>query len=132
MAAFRKELRRLSENSDEAAEKAAVRLRAVDEKIEVLSRNMMISEGSSALHRLLADLEQERARLELIKPSERPKAEILPHPILLERFKEKIRNLRLALSDDAVRPQAAELIGQLIKSVTIYPGETPELKSPPT
>ena len=34
--------------------------------------------------------------------------------------------MEVALSDDAVRSQAAELIGELIESVMIYPGERPE------
>jgi hypothetical protein len=34
----------------------------------------------------------------------------------------------LGMSDNAVRSQAAELIGELIESVKIYPGERPEAK----
>ena len=95
----------------------------MDRKIEILAQNMLVSEGSPTLHRMLAELEQERTRLSEGRPLELPTAEILPHPALLERFAQKIGNLREALSDEGVRPRAAELIGQLIESVTIYPGE---------
>ncbi len=54
-----------------------------------------------------------------VRPLEQSTAEIHPHPILLERFREKIANLSESLGDEAVRPRAAELIGQLIESVTI-------------
>ena len=80
MTEFQKEVRRRSERSDEVALEAVARLHEVDGKIDILARNMLVSEGSPTLHRMLADLEQERARLALIKPLELPTAEILPHP----------------------------------------------------
>jgi site-specific DNA recombinase len=51
----------------------------------------------------------------------KPAAEILPHPALLERFREKVTALQATLDQEGVRTEAAQIIGTLIESVTIYP-----------
>ena len=122
-AEFEKETRRLSDASEQMATETSTRLREVDRQIETLARNIRVSDASPVLHRMLAELEQERSQLAAVRPLARPISRILPHPTLLERFREKIGDLREALTDEAVRPQAAQLIGELIESVTIYPGE---------
>ena len=79
---------------------------------------------SSAPSELLTKLESEKAMLKACLAKAvcpQPTAEILPHPILLERFREKIGNLVEALVDDAIRPEAVSIIANLIESVTIYP-----------
>jgi site-specific DNA recombinase len=47
-------------------------------------------------------------------------AAIFPHPALLEQFRVKVKDLRAILDRDAVRPEAAKIIAQLIESVTIH------------
>jgi site-specific DNA recombinase len=51
-------------------------------------------------------------------------ATILPHPVLLDRFEQKVAALRVSLDDEAIRTEAAATLATLIASVTIYPGET--------
>ena len=41
--------------------------------------------------------------------------------MLLARFEDKVRALRDALNDERIRTEAAQIIGQLIERVTIYP-----------
>ena len=50
-----------------------------------------------------------------------PTTTILPHPVLLQRFEEKIGRLCETLNDEAVRGEAARIIPTFIESVTIYP-----------
>ncbi|MXP42092.1 hypothetical protein GRI75_10615 [Altererythrobacter soli] len=126
VAEFRKGLRELTERSENKGARATERLAEVDQQIDMILRNMLVSEASPALHRMLAELEQEKRELEEAMQFEPPAAELLPHSTLLRVFKEKVDALSSALNDESVRVQAAELIGDLIESVTVYPGETPE------
>ena len=50
-------------------------------------------------------------------------ATILPHPVLVERFEQKVAALRVSLDDEAIRTEATAILTTLIESVTIYPGE---------
>ena len=73
---------------------------------------------------LLCDTEAEKAKLESLltrSTSAKPLAQIVPHPVLVQKFGDKIGALRETLNDDAVRTEAAELIVKLIESVTIHP-----------
>ena len=85
--------------------------------LSVLENNLLQPE--------LAELEQEKKKLEVVTLSEPIEAELLPHPVLLQMFKEKVKKLGTALNDNSVRAEAAGLIGELIQSVTIYAGERP-------
>ena len=104
----------------------AARLKEIEEQIATLANNMLVSSASPTLHKMLADLEQEKRLLETEKPTASSKVKILPHPVLVERFRAKVKNLRAALEDETIRLQAVEVIGALIHSVTIYPGEAPQ------
>lgn len=103
----------------------AARLTEIEGQIATLANNMLVSSASPTLHKMLADLEEKKRLLETVKPTASPKMKILPHPVLVERFKAKVKNLRAALEDETIRLQAVELIGALVHSVTIYPGEAP-------
>lgn len=46
--------------------------------------------------------------------------------MLAHLYREKVANLTRSLEDEAIRPQAAAIIRQIIHSVTIYPSEQPE------
>ncbi|WP_100259594.1 recombinase family protein [Qipengyuania seohaensis] len=103
----------------------AARLKELEGQIATLANNMLVSSASPTLHKMLADLEDEKRLLETVKPIASPKVKILPHPVLVERFTAKVKNLRSALDDETIRLQAVEVIGALIQSVTIFPGEAP-------
>lgn len=51
----------------------------------------------------------------------RHEGEYLPHPVLVERITAKVKNLRAALEDHAIRLQGVEVVGVLVRSDTIYP-----------
>ena len=46
-------------------------------------------------------------------------AEILPHPVLLKRFEEKVADLRTALNGKTIRTEAWQVIDDLIENVTM-------------
>jgi hypothetical protein len=57
-----------------------------------------------------------------LSAAERPRAApVLPHPVLLRRFEEKVKDLRAALNDPAIRSDAMKLVQDLIETVTIHP-----------
>jgi site-specific DNA recombinase len=73
---------------------------------------------------MIRDREAEKTKLKAVltsKAAPAQKADILPHPILLEQFSRKVEALRASLDDDAIRPEAATVLSTLIESVTIYP-----------
>ena len=122
VAEFRRETQRLSETADNRVAGAQERLAQVNGQIETLARNMLMSEASPTLHRMLAELEAEKLTLEAAQPTvPRPTADILPHPALVALFQEKVRSLRIALDDDLIRTEATSALSSLIESVTIYP-----------
>ncbi|MEA1015270.1 hypothetical protein [Sphingosinicella sp. LY1275] len=122
---FKREMARLARESERGEERTSERLLEVEAEIDSLSQNMLAGILSPTLAKMLAEREAEqaalKARLERVRPV--ATAEILPHPVLLKRFEEKVADLRAALNDKAVRRQAAETLSSLIESVTIYPGD---------
>ena len=52
---------------------------------------------------------------------ERPASAVLPAvPVLLDLFRTKVSILRASLNDEAVRPQAAEMLTSLIDRITVH------------
>ena len=45
---------------------------------------------------------------------------MLPHPLLLERYGDRVRKAREALTDPAVAEEAAETLESLIDEIAIY------------
>jgi site-specific DNA recombinase len=120
---FKREMARLARDSERGEERTSERLLEVEAEIHNLSQNMLAGILSPTLTKMLAEREAEqaalKARLERVRPV--VTAEILPHPVLLKRFEEKVADLRSALNDKSIRRQAAETLSSLIESVTIYP-----------
>lgn len=100
------------------------RLAVIETELENLSANMLPGLLSPTLMKMLSDREAEKAELETrlsrTAPA-KPIAQIVPHPELLQKFKEKIGALRDTLNDERIRTEAAELMDRLIESVTIHP-----------
>ncbi|MEA1086459.1 recombinase family protein, partial [Sphingomonas sp. CD22] len=120
---FEREVARVNQSRDQRDEVTATRLNGVRQELENLTANLLQGVLSPTLQTLLASREAERALLEarLAAPSASSSADILPHPMLLRRFKEKVAALRETLNDEAVIGEAAEVLETLIESVTIYP-----------
>lgn len=121
--AFKQEVARITQNDDQRDEAASARLDVVTRELENLAANLLQGVLSPTLQTLLANREAEKIILEarLAAQPATSGASILPHPMLLRRFEEKVAALRETLDDEAVRGEAAEILSTLIESVTIYP-----------
>ena len=86
-------------SADTNAIQNAARLNELEGQIATLANNMLVSSASPTLHKMLGDMEEEERLLETAKPTASPKVKIFPQPVLVERFKAKVKNLRTALED---------------------------------
>ena len=120
---FSKEIARRTRGEDANATIGKQRLVEVEREIEALSQNLLAGVVGPTITRMLTERETERSRIEgELAAAARPKgAAVLPHPVLLKRFEEKVRDLRSALSDPAIHSEAVDLIQDLLESVTIHP-----------
>ncbi len=121
-AEFKREVNRLRSSGDNEQERARARLAELDSEIGNLAANFARGVVSSTLANMLSDREAERDRLvdRLRQLQSAQRAEILPHPALLERYAEKVKQARLALSDPLVQTEAAQTLRSLIETVTVY------------
>ena len=103
---------------------ADVRRRQLETELANLYQNLLAGLASPALQARISEREIEKARLATITrvAVERPSADILPHPALMDMFTQKVEALRTTLDDASVRSEASEILSTLIESVTIYPG----------
>ena len=100
------------------------RLAAIEMELANLAANLRSGVVSPLLMQLLSETEAEKAKLESLLTRStlaKPVAQIVPHPVLVQKFGEKIGALRETLNDETIRTEAAELMDNLIESVTIYP-----------
>ncbi len=121
---FNREVTRITGQQSDRDRETKGRLAAIEREPANLAANMRRGVLSPLLMQLLCDTEAERAKLESLltrSTSAKPLAQIVPHPVLVQKFGDKIGALRETLNDDAVRTEAAELIVKLIESVTIHP-----------
>jgi site-specific DNA recombinase len=88
-----------------------------------LTQNLLGGLVSPILMDMISDREAELARLsaQTVSATARKPADILPPPVLLERFSQKVTALRTSLDDVTIRSEAASVLATLIESVTIYP-----------
>jgi site-specific DNA recombinase len=88
-----------------------------------LTQNLLGGLVSPILMDMISDREAELARLsaQTVGATARKPADILPHPVLLQRFSQKVTALRTSLNDLTIRSEAAGALATHIESVTIYP-----------
>ena len=113
---------RLTSTSTQHDQSVIDRLAGVTREIDMLAANMLAAVASPALLKLLGDREAENSRLEgQLRMLTRvvPSATILPHPVLLQLFEEKVGRLCETLDAETVRGEASEILSTLIESVTI-------------
>ena len=122
---FARELAARTRGEEAGASRTRARFEEVGREIEALSRNLLAGVVGPTIARMLAEREEEKAALEReVAATARAKgAAVLPHPVLLRKFEEKVRDLRSALNDPEVRSEAAVLVQDLIETVTIHPGD---------
>ncbi len=123
VAEFRRELGRLSRETDDIDREAKCRLRKIDAELATLSDNLLAGVVGPTIMTMIASREAERVALasRLAVRANPVKKDILAHPVLLRRFEEKIAGLREALNDGSVRAEAVTTIRSLIECVTIHP-----------
>lgn len=121
---FNREVARITGQQNDRDVETRMRLAAVETELANLAVNLRSGLLSPMLMQLLSETEAEKAKLEsrLVRSAPaKAVAQILPHPVLVRKFGEKIGALRETLNDDSIRTEAAELMDQLIESVTIHP-----------
>ena len=124
METFNREVAKITGNQVDRDQALKSRLGVIETELEHLSANLLTGLLSPTLMKMLSDREAEKADLEnrLARSVQaQPVAQILPHPVLVQKFREKIGALRETLNESVIRTEAAELMDQLIESVTIYP-----------
>ena len=119
---FSKEIARRTKGEDTSLVQTKQRMAELEREIEALSQNLLAGVVGPTITKMLADREKEKGRLTReITASAKPKgAIVLPHPVLLRRFEEKVRDLRASLNDPN-RGGAVELLQDLLETFTIYP-----------
>jgi hypothetical protein len=106
---FRREAARLVRLDSQADEAGQVRRQQLEVELSNLTQNLLGGLVSPILMDMIADREAELARLSArtLGVTARKPADILPHPVLLERFSKKVTALRTSLNDVTVRSEAA-------------------------
>ncbi len=115
-----REVSRLTRSQGDDNASARARLKVLETEINNLAENLLHGVVSLTLSDMLANREAERRRLQgqLAQQCAAP-AKVLAHPVLFKRFEEKLGTLREALNQPELRGEAAELLRQLIDSVTV-------------
>ena len=121
---FNREILKLSGDKVDNDKALKDRLSVLTNEIKNLSANLLSGVISPTLAKMLGDRESEYAEIVARlaqSPTPPATAKVLPHPELVQLFRQKITVLANTLNDDAVQAQAAALMDKLIESVTIYP-----------
>jgi site-specific DNA recombinase len=120
---FAKEIARRTKGEDAHVSQAKQRLAELEREIDALSQNLLAGVVGPTITKMLADREEEKGRLtRALSDAAKPQgAVVLPHPVLLKRFEEKVRDLRNALNDPSVRSVAVDLVQDLLETITIHP-----------
>ncbi|TVV75970.1 hypothetical protein FOY91_05615 [Sphingomonas solaris] len=121
---YRREAARLAQGDERRDVAGAVRLKQLEVELANLARNLVEGKVSPMMMTMIFDREAEKATLEARlsqAAAANPLGEILPHPVLLDQFHQKVEALRATLDDDTIRTEAAAILERLIESVTIYP-----------
>lgn len=119
---FKREVERLRLTGNSEVERVRDRLADVEAEIRNLAANFTKGVVSPTLVTMLSEREAEKEKLtERLRHFESARrADVLPHPALLERYAAKVEKAREALSDPSVRQEASEALRSLIDAITIY------------
>jgi len=124
---FNREVARLTRSRDEADQDARERLTALEIEISNLAQHFLQGTVSPTLTAMLNDRENEKAQILQrlsVKPAET--STVIPHPMLVKRYEEKVGRLRDALNDETVRSDAISALRSLISSVEVHVDESGE------
>lgn len=121
-AEFAREVERLRASSDTETAQLSERLKDLEAEISNLATNFAKGAVGETLIRMLNAREAEKAQIEekLQTAASAHDATVLPHPVLLERYGDRVRKAREALSDPAVREEACETLKSLIDTITVH------------
>ena len=120
-AEFARETARLAKSLAAGDNIAVARLKVVDAELANLSANLTAGAVGPTIMKLLADREAEQAMLvaKIENVAKPPAPILLPRAALLERYAVKVADLRDSLSQPGVRTEAAQILQDLLESVTI-------------
>jgi site-specific DNA recombinase len=119
---FKREVERLRSTGHSEIQLVRDRLSEVETEIRNLAANFAQGIVSPTLATMLTEREAEKEKLtERLRHLESARrADVLPHPALLERYTAKVAKAREALSDPTVRQEATEALRSLIETITIH------------
>jgi hypothetical protein len=118
---FACEVARLTRSREEAESVTRSRLAELEVEIDNLAEHFLAGAVSPTLSRMLAEREAEKARLQAsLAPSRVDGAAVLPRPVLLRRYEEKVGELRSTLNDALIRSEATEIVRRLVDHVVVH------------
>ncbi|PZU12927.1 MAG: hypothetical protein DI591_13590 [Citromicrobium sp.] len=125
-AEFNREVERLRDSGSGDAARLRSRISEIETEMRNLAQNFTKGVVSDMLVSMMNEREQERARLveRLGLVENLHSAEVIPHPRLFESYAKKVDNLSTALSNAAVREEAAASLRTLIDQITIFSDES--------
>jgi site-specific DNA recombinase len=123
-------VRALQEEINAAAEAAAARTEQLKRQAEAVERKIAgilvaIEDGmyTPALKERMRALETRKAEIAAGMASTEPPSVIRLHPNAAEIYRRKVAELELALNDDSIKAEAAEILRALIDRVVLIPTE---------
>jgi site-specific DNA recombinase len=119
IAEFQAELNRITAAANAGAETAKREIAAVERQIRAIVDAVKQGFASSALSDELETLERRKAQLS--RSAVRTAAAPTLHPNLTQLYRRKVAGLREALTDDATRDEAADVLRSLIAEVRLVP-----------
>ena len=122
VSAFNAEASALSRQAVAHEGHAAKELADVQRKLGFLVRAVEEGEWNESLRSRMTDLEQRRAALKArIAAATVPPPKVVLHPNVSALYSEKVANLRAALTDPAVQPEATEILRGLMERIVLTP-----------
>jgi site-specific DNA recombinase len=119
IAEFKAELDRITAGSNAGMETARREIATVERQIRAIIEAVKQGFASSTLREELGMLERRKA--ELSRSAARPAPVPVLHPNLAELYRRKVAGLREALSDEATREEAADVLRSLVAEVRLVP-----------
>ena len=119
---FQAEINRLADSQDAQRQADAQALAGVERKIAAILAAVEDGLYSPSMKQRLTDLEARKQEL-AANLAATPKAPVRVLPNLAELYADKVANLADALNDEAIKPEAVELIRSLITRIDLVPDD---------
>ena len=125
---YHRELNRLNSSAEQEVDRARRDLDKVDREMDRLVQAIKDGVKASRVVEELDALEQKKVEL-AAKVQQAPARAPRLHPNLAELYRKKVENLRGVLNDDDTRPEATNILRDLVDEIRIHPGgEAPKIE----